>query len=119
MRNYIFLGILTVVGCKTTENKPDDTAVTDSNSVTDTGDSTDTDTDTTDTNTDTGTTDTDTVCWVAWEAGTCWDCDLPTTPEADSLKFLNQCSDVSYADFDNAARIPSSTWVPGTPLPSL
>ena len=49
----------------------------------------------------------------------CWDCDLPAGPEADSLKALNQCTTSSYVVFDNAARIPAATWVPGTPLPAL
>ena len=63
--------------------------------------------------------DTAAECWVDWDAGTCWDCDLPTTPESDSLKFLNQCSEVDYSFFDNAARIPSDVWTPGDPLPPV
>ena len=62
----------------------------------------------------------ETTCWVDdGRGGTCYDCPPPTAPESDSLKFLNQCTDAAYAAFDNSARIPASTWVPGTPLPTL
>ena len=63
--------------------------------------------------------DTDAECWVDSPSGSCYDCALPTTPEQGSAKFLNQCTDSSYAAFDNATRIPASTWVPGDPLPEI
>ena len=114
---FITLAALSFVACKD-EGTDADTSGSDD---TDTGVDTDTDTadtDTADTDTaDTG--DTGAECWVAWDEGTCWDCDLPTSAESDSLKFYNQCSNASYVKFDNATRIPSSTWVPGTDLPPV
>lgn len=105
--------LLLLLSCKDTGEKVDsnsedsaDTAV-DSNTAQDTDTGEDTD----------SATDTETNCWIDSDAGVCYDCELPTAPESDSLKFLNQCSDAAYAKFDNAARIPSSTWVPGTALP--
>lgn len=60
-------------------------------------------------------------CWIdAPTGGKCWSCALPTSPESDSLKFLNRCGNASSSSkFDNATRIPATTWVPGTPLPTL
>lgn len=60
-------------------------------------------------------------CWIdAPAGGKCWSCALPTSPESDSLKFLNRCGNASSSSkFDNATRIPATTWVPGTPLPTL
>ena len=71
-------------------------------------------------------------CWIAGPDGECFatgdldgdgleECAFPDAPEADSDKFLNQCLDASVATsfFDNAARIPASTWVPGDPLPPV
>jgi len=106
--------VLSVVGCKNVA-EPVDTAATDTDA-----DSADTSTDDTDT-ADTGG-DTAAECWTEWEEGTCYDtarCALPTTPANDSLVFLNQCSDAAYSLFDDAARIPASTWKEGDPLPVL
>ena len=61
----------------------------------------------------------DPTCWVDSDVGQCWDCELPEAPEADSEKALNQCNTASYVVFENAARIPAATWVPGTPLPPV
>lgn len=113
------LGTLSFVGCKDEGVQPDTGAGADADTDTDTDGDTDADADT-DADSDADT-DTDTAadCWVPWDQGTCYDCELPTKAGTDSYPFLNQCSDATYADFDNAARIPSSTWVPGTDLPSL
>lgn len=125
--------LLALIGCKDTgDSAKEDTGTVDDTDTgdtetgdtdtgdTDTGDTDTGDTDTGDTDTgETGDTDTSAECWTAWEAGTCWACDLPTTAEDDSDKFLNQCSDTTYAVFDNSARIPSSTWVEGDPLPPV
>ena len=131
MRTWmVLLGAFTAAGaCK---EKGDATDVTEGDADTDTDGDTDTDTDA-DTDADT---DTDTEpqadCWVADGDGECFatgdldedgtvECAFPTAPEADSSKFLNQCLDpsISVAAFDNAARIPSSTWIPGDPLPPI
>lgn len=87
-----------------------------------TGTAPDTDTEVTDTDTDTDTTAS--PCWVPFDSSRCWDttlegCALPTTPGADNAPFLNQCTDSDYIVVDNAARIPASTWIPGTPLPPV
>jgi hypothetical protein len=64
--------------------------------------------------------DDDVQCWVPGPIGECYDCEPPASPGTDSDAFLNACdNDTSYALFDNASRIPSATWVPGSPLPSL
>jgi hypothetical protein len=108
-----------LVSCKVTGDKdPEDTDEADVDTDTDTDADTDADTDT-DTDTDTDV-DTDTSeCWIESESGTCYDCEPPTEPEDGSLKFLNQCTDAAYSGFDNASRIPASTWVPGTDLPTI
>lgn len=67
---------------------------------------------------------TSTACWVPFESSECFDttidgCSLPTAAGTDNLVFLNQCTQSDYVLFDNAARIPPSTWVPGTPLPTI
>lgn len=104
MRPTALLLAVLLCGCPT----PDDTSDTE-----------DTDTGTADT-ADTGdTADTDADCWVESAVGRCYDCPLPTVPGADSLRFLDQCTTAVGAPFDNAARIPSTTWVPGTPLPDV
>jgi hypothetical protein len=113
---------LLLAGCKTEGVKPEtggdtDPADTDVETDTDTDADTDADTDT-DTNVDTDT-DVDPECWIESESGLCFDCELPTAPEGNSDKFLNQCTDADFAAFDNATRIPSSTWVPGTDLPPV
>ena len=122
MRAFTF-AILTLafsVSC----NKTEDTGGG-GESDADTDSDTDTDTDT-DSDTDA---DTDTsFCWVAFSGGAadakCYDtsnskCPEPTSAGADSSKMLNRCNDQAFAYFDNAARIPASTWVPGDPLPKL
>ena len=104
IKNLIFAGalvVLSLTGCKTTG---------------DTGHEDPSDADT-DADTDTGP-----DCYVAWAEGTCYDttvCEQPTEAGSDSLSFLNQCSSVDYALFDNAARIPASTWTEGEPLPAI
>lgn len=112
MRIHAFaLAFLALAACKE-KDAGIDTADTDP-----AGD-TDTDADT-DTNADTDTVPVDPECYVESDAGLCYDCELPTAPEGNSDKFLNQCTDADFAKFDNAARIPSSTWTPGTPLPPI
>jgi hypothetical protein len=111
-----FLVVLTLVSCK--DKTGTDVDVVDGDADTDADSDSDADTDA-DADSDA---DTDAECWVEGPHGLCYDttlCALPTTPEADSLKFLNQCTDVSSAVFDNASRIPASTWVPGNPLPPV
>jgi hypothetical protein len=112
-----FLALALSFGCKSKDVEETDTNVTIGDADTDSDTDTDTDTDT-DADTDT----TPTECWIAWDGGTCFDttaCPLPTSPGGNSLAFLNQCSDAAYSAFDNAARIPATTWVPGTALPTL
>jgi hypothetical protein len=119
MRALALFLLVLPLGCK--DNKD---SATDGDSDADTDADTDSDTDgDTDADTDADS-DTDTTeCWVsAPTGGLCYDttiCDLPTTPGSDSLKFLNQCSGADWAPFDNATRIPASTWVPGTELPDV
>lgn len=116
----------TDAGIDTGEDSGSDSG-TDSGTDSDSGGDTDTGTDTDtggDTDTDTGTAP---DCWAAFETyGECFDltvedCALPTTPEGDNFKFLNQCSDADFAFFDNVARIPASTWdaASGDPLPPV
>ena len=100
------------------ENAGDDDTTDDDTDGVDTDDTTDTDVVDTD---DTDVVDTDAQCIGDNDFGECWsaDCDLPDTPGADSLKFLNNCANAGGVGFDNAARIPSATWTPGTPLPTI
>ena len=123
-----------LVACKDKGETSDTDVVVvdDADSDTDTDSDSDTDTDS-DTDSDTDTDVPPAECWVADPSGigSCFDqtvagCALPTTPtdsdgdgEPDSFVFLNQCPDPSIQSvpFDNAARIPASVWVPGTPLP--
>jgi hypothetical protein len=112
MRTLVLLFLVLPFACK--DNKDDSAGDGEADADTDADSDTDTDTDA----------DTDTsACWVkSPTGGLCFDtttCELPTTPGTDSLKFLNQCSTVDFAVFDNATRIPSSTWVPGTDLPDV
>ncbi len=116
MKYSILLLALLSVACD--GGKTDESTDTDSTDVT-----TDTPVETDDPEptdeTDEVTEDPDAACWVDGDAGVCWSCDLPAAAEGDSLKALNRCSSSSYARFDNAARIPSETWIPGNPLPAL
>lgn len=122
MRTHILMlgALLAATACKEKDAGVD---TSDGGTVTDTDDTDTVDTDTEDTDTvDTDTTPVDPECWTDGDYGECYDtttCPLPTTPSADSLAFLNQCSDVDAVVFDNAARIPASTWTPGTPLPPI
>lgn len=128
-RIFLFAALgLTLFGCKTKDVAPDtgdtDSGTEDSDSVEDSDtsvDDSDSDSDSdSGEETDTGTEE---QCWVASDNGECFDttvCDLPASAdeaEEGNLAFLNQCSDVDSAVFDNAARIPASTWTPGDPLP--
>jgi len=124
---WVFLAAtLSLAGCKDTGETDDTDPIetdtdtdTDADSDTDSDSDTDTDSDT-DSDTDTDDTDdTDATCWVDGSVGECWDCSLPATPEEDSSKALNQCSTTTAVVFDNATRIPSATWVPGTALPPV
>ncbi|MES2642342.1 MAG: hypothetical protein V4850_22860 [Myxococcota bacterium] len=116
MRTLPFLILLTLFSCK----DPGTSADTDKETETDTDTDTDADTDTdTDADTDTDTDTDDPSCWVESESGTCYDCDPPTAPSADSLEFLNACTDVGHASFVNADRIPEGTWREGDPLPPV
>jgi hypothetical protein len=115
MRTLALLFLVLPFGCKDNKDSAED-GDADADADADTDTDTDADSDT-DSDTDT------TACWVASATGgDCYDatkCALPTTAGTDSLKFLNQCSTVSFSTFDNATRIPSSTWVPGTDLPDV
>jgi hypothetical protein len=116
MRHLALVFALALAACKGDDT---DTDVIETDSPVET-DETDIDTEDTDDTDDTDVEiDTDAVCWVDSDVGECWDCDLPSEPEDDSLKALNQCSDVTSVEFDNAARIPASTWQPGDPLPPI
>jgi hypothetical protein len=115
MRALVLFFLVLPLGCKDNKDSAGDgDADADTDADTDTDSDADSDADT----------DTDTsACWIKGATGgLCFDttkCDLPTSPGTDSLKFLNQCSTVDFAVFDNATRIPSSTWVPGTDLPDV
>src|SRR6185436_3130453 len=101
----------TLAAC-TGDTSKDDTDVSDTVDTTDTDDTVDT--------TDTDVSDTDAACWLADGDQTCWDCAPPRVPRDDSLRFYNRCDNATSSEaFDNAARIPASTWVPGTALPAI
>lgn len=113
--SFVFTLSIGLMGCKDQGDDTSETGVADTDTDSDTDSDSDADTDT-DTNVDT---DTDALCWVSGPTAECWDCGLPTTVEADSEKALNQCTSSTYATFDNASRIPATTWVEGTPLPVI
>ncbi len=117
---FVFVLMMGVVGCKDQgESDTSETGVGDADTDSDTDADTDADTDS-DTDTDTNVdTDTSAACWITGPVAECWDCGLPASPEATSEKALNQCTTSTYATFDNGARIPSATWVEGTPLPAI
>ena len=116
MRIYAFaLAFLALSACKV-KDEAIDTSDADADADADADSDVDTDVDT---DADTDTVPIDPECFIESDAGLCYDCELPTAPEGNSDKFLNQCSDADFAYFDNAARIPSSTWTPGTPLPEI
>ena len=117
---WMFAAAGALFSCKDTGDQVTDAddAPVDGDADTDTDADSDADADT-DTDSDA---DTDAECWVTSDVGDCYDttlCPLPTTPGADSSAFLNKCTDTDYAKFDNAVRIPASTWTPGTPLPPI